>query len=57
MVLRGAYHEWGRLRPEGVKMREKCDGCGVMDGCGVVDVGTYHGRGRLRPEGVRVVGW
>ena len=24
-----AYHERGRLRPEGVKVREKCDECDV----------------------------
>ena len=24
-----AYHERGRLRPEGVKVIEKCDGCDV----------------------------
>ena len=32
-----AYHERGRLRPESVKVIEKCDGCDVwmLDGCGV----------------------
>ena len=27
-----AYHERGRLRPEGVKVIEKCDGCDVKMG-------------------------
>ena len=50
-----AYHERGRLRPESVKVIEKCDG-DVM--CGWVwceDVVSYHERGRLRPEGVGVI--
>ena len=52
-----AYHERGRLRPEGVNEGEREVWMNVM--CGwvwCVDVVSYHERGRLRPEGVSCEG-